>query len=120
MGAVILATVAASAALAGCLDFLEGEGSESLVIRNNDIQPVNVILRIVHEESGLAVFNQEVVLNVGEADEFVVPMRPGIHRVFLTTTNGLSEIFPIEVPAKGDSRFELTVFRGRATLTQRS
>lgn len=112
--------LALSLAFAGCLDFLRGEGEESLTIRNADVQPVEIILTITHEASGLRVFGEDVVLQQGDAREYPLVMRPGDHLVSLTTSTRLSERFGIAVPDRGDAHFELVVRRGSASLTQLS
>lgn len=102
------------------MGFLEGEGEEALTIRNADIQPVEVILTITHEESGIRVFGEDVVLEQGGAREYALALRPGEHQVALTTSTRLSEIFGMRVPERGDSSFELVVRRGSATFTQKT
>lgn len=106
--------------LAGCLDQFRPEGEESLTIRNLDQQPVEVIFRIQTAEGGGAftVFAQDIVLEVGEAREYVLALSAGGYRAFLTTSTRIDEVFPLEVPPRGDSHYELRIVRGAATLSR--
>lgn len=110
MGIVVL--------LAGCLDQLRPEGEESITIRNLEPQTVEVIVRIQTQEGGFVVFFEDVVLETGAARQYVAAMRPGGHVVYVTTSTRIDEVFPIEVPTRGDAHFELTLARGSASLKQ--
>lgn len=86
-------------------------------MHNESGDAVSVILRIQTADGGIPVFSQEVFLERGQAKEFVVAFAPGFYDCYVTTTNGLSELYVIEIPARGDARVDLVVYRGRATMT---
>jgi hypothetical protein len=102
----------------GCAQFLDrGPGDEQLFLTNQSGEAVSVILRIVTADGGIPVFSQEVFLERGQSKEFAVVFAPGVYLSSVTTTNGLSERFAIEIPERGDARIELSIFNGRASMT---
>lgn len=102
--------------LPGCAFLDQGAGDESLVMHNATSQPVSVILRIATNEGGVPIFSDEVPLDPGQTREFALAMEPGVYEVSMTTTNGLQERVPVEIPSHGDSRIEVTIQRSRASI----
>ena len=107
----------AIAAFSGCAELLQGEGEETLVVRNADAQPVEVLLVIDQAEGGVRVFGRDMFLERGEEREYPVSMRPGEYVARVTTSTRLQETLPLEIPARGDTRLTFQVDRGSAALT---
>lgn len=114
--AALAAALAAALLLPGCAMFEKGEGTELITLRNMDDRAVSVILRITHSESGLLIHSGETVVERGATHELHLLMRPGVHVLEITTTNGISEIIPLDVPETGDTHWYLDLHRGRAAL----
>lgn len=102
--------------LPGCT-LLEGEGAEKLVVRNADGRALSIVIAIDQVEGGVRVFGEEVFLDVGQAREYALAMRPGLHEAQLTTSTGASETVPFDIPERGDSTIEVVAVRGGATLS---
>lgn len=112
-----LALLVAAAMLAGCAKALQGEGEESLVVRNADGVPLSLVLIITQVEGGLRIFGEEIFVDAGTSQAFDVQMRPGEHRVDITTSARASEVLRLDIPKKGDTTITVRVDRGGATLS---
>lgn len=105
--------------LPGCA-LLEGEGSESLTLRNEDVQPLEAIIQIVQEVGEIVIFHESVVLQPRDARGFDLAMRPGDHRVLVTTSTRLQEFLEITIPDTGDTAIDVEFRRGTARITTTS
>lgn len=105
--------------LAGCAALMP-EGEETLTIRNGANGAITALVSIEQEEGGFVVFRQEVFLERGAADEFVVAMRPGAYLVDVATSTGIFEKIRLELPSRGDTAIEVLVLPRSASITTRS
>lgn len=107
--------LAPALALPGCAK--PGPGEETLVVTNGAGRFVEVILRIVMPEAGIILFDEDFGLENGASRTFQPDLPPGELVLQLASTNGLQETFPVELPERGDSRIDVTVARGSATIS---
>lgn len=83
---------------------------------NTSRGPISVILRIETDQGGFVVLSHEFQLDRGQQQTMDVSMRPGLHQVVVSASNGVFERTRIEIPERGDTTIEFVVSSASVTI----